>query len=335
MKVSLFMTLSGLCWWSFNEFSVYASEGFDPLRYEYYARFGLPNYLMDASSYRIVGILEFIYSYLPQYGGFIIFIAVTAFLLRLVDDTIYVSSAIFSPVSFYYLSQTGKDGIAILALIATAMMAINYYKLQVNLVCIAIIGLAIFIRPPILIYIPLLIMQTRFGTRFALAISPVLIIIFNYSIDIYDATSGLDNIADDTGAGGFAQYLRIYSFGYTLTPVLVKVLLFLISPIMQPAVGIVKFLNGGSSFVLLEAASFSLLLYQIWRNRILIRFAWASLPYCIVLGATSPFYHFRYLAIAYPFIFVYALYAVRKPQPETPDNSADIRSPLSGQTTLA
>lgn len=313
VQIALFMTVSGLSWWAFNNFEVYASEGFDPLRYEYYARFGLPNYLLDATSYRIVDILEFIYRYLPPYGGYIFMIALIAIALRFADGTVYISAAIFSPISFYYLSQTGKDGIAILSFIAAAIIAIEYRKISTDIVCLLIIALAIYVRPPVLMYLPLIVLQARYGTRAALAILPLLIFVFNYSIDIYDATSGLDTVADDMGAGAMAQFMRNYSFGYTLIPILTKSLLFFISPAIQPIVGLLKFATSGSGFVLLEAASYGVLLFQIIRNKIIFRFAYASLPYCIILGSTSPFYHFRYLAIVYPFIYVYALYS-QKPR---------------------
>lgn len=323
------MTVAGLSWWAFNNFLVYASEGFDPLRYEYYARFGLPNYFLDTTSYRIVSILSFIYRFLPEYGGYIFVIALIAIGLRYVDGSAYISTAIFSPISFYYLSQTGKDGIAILALIAMMIIAFDFKKIEHLVFCGLIVGLAIFVRPPILIYLPMVILQTRFGTRAALLVTPLLIVIFNYSIDIYDTTSSIENLTDDAGAGAAAQFLRRYSLGYDIAPILVKIFLFCFSPIFQPAIGVVKFITSGETFVLLESISYGAFLFLLWKQKIILRFFWASLPYCVALGATSPFYHFRYLAIVYPVIFVYARYAPRKilsATRESVDRTAPINS---------
>ncbi len=321
------MTLAGASWWAFNNFEVYATEGFDPLRYEYYARFGLPNYLLDSTSYRIVDILAFIYRFLPEYGGFVFVISLVVILVRTTDPTVYASTAVFSPICFYYLPQTGKDGIAILALIATMIVAIDFRSIPAWFSWLFVFSIALFVRPAMLIYVPIVVLQTRFGTRIALLIVPILILVFNNAINVYDATAGLEGIADDAGAGAFAQYLRVYSFGYDFYAIIAKSALFALSPVMQPAVGLLKFLTSANYFTLLEGGSYAVFLYQLLHRRKLFRFMVASTPYCIALGATSPFYHFRYLAVVYPVIAIYALYS----KPSSNVAKAHLE-PLIGQT---
>lgn len=310
-KVWLCMSLAALCWWAFNNFSVAEPVGFDPLRYEYYARYGLPNDLLDTTSYRIVDILRFIYRFLPEYIGFVFVISLMMIALRSVDSSIYISTAVFSPISLYYLVQTGKDGIAVLAMIGMLLIAFDFRRVWHWLVGGGLIVIALFIRPPIAMFLPLIALQARFGMRQALLATPLLVVVFNYSIDVYGISSSLDTVTNDEGAGAMALLLRRLTLGYEITPIAIKCGLFFISPIFQPFLAFFKFLTSGETFVLLEGTAYAAFVYDMFRRKIMVKFFVNSVPYCILIGCTSPFYHFRYLAVTYPIIYLFARYSVR------------------------
>lgn len=305
----LFCAAAGLCWWVANDFTVATPDGFDPLRYEYYARYGLPQAFSDSSSYRLVLVLQYIYEFLPYYSGYLALMACLCFGLRYFDPARIVSIAIYSPISFYYISQTGKDGIAVLAAIAAAIFVTSQKNLGMIIFTIFVVGLAFYIRPAIILIVPLVILQFKYGTFYAIISSIILGIIFVFTSDSYSILSNLEGLTGDEGAGQFAQLLRRFTFGYELGPVAAKVTLLSISVFFQPILGILKFYAGSPPFVLFEGLSFLAFLILVTKDRVLTKFVISSLPYVIIVGVSSPFYHFRYLAVAYPVIWAYCRYS--------------------------
>lgn len=308
-NVFLFCAAGGLCWWAANDFSVAAPEGFDPLRYEYYARYGLPDAFSDSSSYRMVLVLQYIYQLLPYYTGYLVLMAGLCFGLRYFDPTRVISIAIYSPISFYYISQTGKDGIAVLAAIAAAIFVTSRKNLGMVAFTVFVVGLALYIRPAIVLIVPIVIIQFKYGTFYAIISAIFLSIIFIFTSDSYSILSNLEGLTGDEGAGQFAQLLRRFTFGYEFGPVMAKLLLLGSSVFFQPILGILKFYAGSPFFVLFEGLSFLAFLIFVARDRLLFKFVISSLPYVITIGVSSPFYHFRYLAVAYPVIWAYSRYS--------------------------
>jgi hypothetical protein len=119
----------------------------------------------------------------------------------------------------------------------------------------------------------------------------------------------LESLTADEGAGRAAQFLRSYTFGYEYNAVAAKLGLLFTSFVFQPALGVLKFYSGSPGFVLVEGVCYFIFLFQIWRNKFIFKFLVSSLPYVVILGATTPFYHFRYLATAYPIILAYCYYS--------------------------
>jgi hypothetical protein len=307
--IALFCSVAGLCWWAANDFSVAEPLGFDPLRYEFYARYGIPAAYLDSSSFRIVLVLEFIYTYLPYYVGYIFFISIICLGIRYFDENRLLSIAIFSPISFYYLPQTGKDGIAVLAAISAAILVSSRKNLGILLFSIFVISLAFYIRPAVILIIPLVLVQFRFGTTYAVLLSIFMGILFSFSSDTYSILSNLEGLAGDEGAGQIAQLIRQYTFGYEIQAIFAKMSLLLFSVFFQPALGFLKFYLGSPLFVLFEGVSFLAFGALIVREKYVMKFLVSSLPYVIIIGASSPFYHFRYLAVAYPVIWAYCRYS--------------------------
>jgi hypothetical protein len=307
VRIALFLALGAFFWWISNDFSVSEPIGFDPLRYEYYARNGLPQAFSDSSSFRMVVLLEYIYRFLPNYVGYLVFIGILCFSAIRLDrfNTVYI--AISSPISFYYLCQTGKDGLAIISLVCVAMIARDFKNLTLILFVSFVVGLSLFIRPAIGLLIPLTFVQFRFGTLASLLLVPIMLYAFSTVTDTYQVLNTLEGLTGDEGAGQLALILRQYTFGYDNIAIFYKVVLLISSFIFQPLVGVFKYLSGSSNFVLFEASCFGLFLLNIVRSRLPVRFLVASLPYVLIIGATSPFYHFRYLAVTYPIIYFFCI----------------------------
>lgn len=305
----LFCAAAGLCWWAANGFSVAAPDGFDPLRYEYYARYGLPEAFSDSSSYRVVLVLQYIYQFLPYYAGYLALMGGLCFGLRYCDPAKIVSISIYSPISFYYISQTGKDGIAVLGSIAAAIFVTSHKSMGMIVFNTFIVILAFYVRPAIILIIPIVMVQFKFGTFYAIISAVVLSIIFLFISDSYSILSNLEGLTGDEGAGQFAQLLRRFTFGYEFAPVMAKLFLLGSSVFFQPFLAILKFYAGSPFFVLFEGLSFLIFLFFVAKDRLLVKFLISSLPYVVTIGVSSPFYHFRYLAVAYPVIWAYSRYS--------------------------
>lgn len=307
----LFVGFSAIIWLVVNDFEVARPGGFDPLRYEYLARTDLPEYFADSSSYTIVLLLKFIYQYLPFYTGFLALIGVCLFVVLNGTDIRELRYTTLSPIAFFYIAQTGKDGLAILALACVAIVAVQ--RLSIWHVALAIvISIALIVRPALVLFLPLAYVSIRFGTGKAIAFSIVLSAIFLATGTGEESLSMLEGIVSDEGSGALAQLGRELTFGYSPVPIVGRSFLLLFSPFIQPMGSVLKFLSGADSFVLFEGACQLFFLFALMRNRILSAFIINSIPFIIVVATASPFYHFRYMAILYPAIFAISMLAEQR-----------------------
>ena len=308
-KVALFMLASAACWLVFNQFEIASPEGFDAVRFEYFARYGLPEAFADSSSYRMVLLLEAVYQYLPYYWGYVFFVGILLVVLVCCDSQKITKFAMYSPISFYYLGQTGKDGIAILSLLAIATVTTG--KLNAGKIIFVgfMICLAYYVRPAILLFIPIAAIQFRLGTAYAVYLSAGLAILFTIISDFYQITSILAAAVTSYETGEETAILRQFTFGYELQNVVLRIGLLSISVIFQPILGFVKSYNSGELYLIFDAFCISAFVCLLIRDKLLFKFMISSIPYVLAIGYASPYYHFRYLAIAYPAIWVYSYYA--------------------------
>ncbi len=310
-RISIFMIASAACWLIFNRFLIASPEGFDAVRYEYFARNGLPEVFSDSSSYRMVSLLENLYKYTPYYWGYIFFIGLLSFILSCCDSAKITRFAMFSPISFYYFAQTGKDGIAILSMLAVATISTG--KIQVkNVVFVGLmIGLAYYVRPAILLFLPIAFVQFRYGTLYAILLSVGLAFTFMVISDFYQITNILASAVTSYETGAETAILRQYTFGYEFNAVMSRISLLLFSILFQPFLGFVKFYNSGELYLLFDALCVITFSFLILKQNLLTKFVISSVPYVISIGYASPYYHFRYLAVAYPAIWMYSYYSLR------------------------
>lgn len=305
-KAGLFLIMSSISWLSINNFYIARIDGFDPFRYEYYALNGLPQYLQETATYRIVYILQFIYQYLPEYVGYIIFIGLCLFIVVESDVGGRLKCAIISPISFFYIAQTGKDGLSILAFASIGVIAMR--RMSFSLIpLVAIISLGIFVRPAILLFLPLIYASFKYKANKVYLLSIILVIFFIASGIGYETLSTVEGAASDEGSGMAAQYGREFTFGYTATAIVWRAVLLIASTFGQPFFSAVKIYNGGEYFIILEGLCQFMFLLSLYRLRIMREFVISSLPFVIIVAASSPFYHFRYMAILYPIILASAI----------------------------
>jgi hypothetical protein len=307
----LFVGLSATIWFFVNDFEIARPIGFDPLRYEYFARSELPEYYADSSSYTIVLLLKFIYQYLPEYIGFIAFIALCLFLVLIGTDKRELRYATLSPLAFFYIAQTGKDGLAILALACVAIFAIQRLSTW-HAVLAIVISMALVVRPALVLFLPVTFVCMRFGNGKAIVFSTVLSAVFLVTGTGEESLSLLEGAVSDEGTGAMAQLVRELTFGYSPTSIAGRSFLLLVSPFIQPLGAIQKFLSGADPFVLFEGACQFFFLIALIRHRILAPFIVNSIPFIIVVATASPFYHFRYMAILYPVIFAISMLAKQR-----------------------
>jgi hypothetical protein len=302
----LFVFSSAIIWMLVNDFYIARPEGFDPFRYEYYARTGLPDYLDGSSSFTIVLILQFIYKFLPFYFGYVFFIGFLFFTVLNSIEKVEVKFALYSPIAFFYISQTGKDGLAILAMACIAIVALQRFRLN-YIMLLMVISIALIVRPALILFLTTTFVFFRFGFRKALFISILISFIFLIFDIGSESISALEDLASDESSGKIAQYFRELTYGYSISSITTRSILLFISPFIQPIGSVVKLINGVDFFVLFEGFCQLLFLICIIRSKILKRFFINSLPFVVVIASASPFYHFRYMAITYPVIFLLSL----------------------------
>jgi hypothetical protein len=303
---TLFVALSATVWFVVNGYEVAREQGFDPFRYEYFARFDFPEYLADSSSYNIVLLLQFIYQYLPYYTGFLAFISLCLFMVLSVDNRREIHYATLSPIAFFYIAQTGKDGLSILAFACVAILAMQRISMW-HAALAMVISIALFIRPVLVLFLPLVFIFIRFGNGKAIAFSIVLSIVFQATGIGEETLFMLEGVVSDESSGSLAQLGRELTFGYSTINILGRSFLLFVAPFIQPLGSIVKFLSGADSFVLFEGACQLFFFFALIRHRILSVFIVNSIPFVILVATTSPFYHFRYMAITYPIIFMISI----------------------------
>lgn len=301
-----FIAFSGLGWLFANDFNVANNEGFDPLRYEYYARSDLPPYLQDNSTYSIVILLKSIYTYLPNYYGFLLFVFTCTAIIILSDNSKNINAIVFSPITFFYIAQTGKDGFSILSTAAIVLLSKQKPKVQ-SLGLFFIITITVFIRPAIIIILFLTFILFTKGLKqsilAALIFSGFFLIFFNSS----DQLPLLEVTVADENSGKLAQILRELTFGYSILPILDRVMLLFFSPIIQPIAALIKVINSGELYILFEGLCQAAFLWTVIRSKKLVPFFLNSTPFVLLISIASPFYHFRYMAITYPLIFFYTI----------------------------
>jgi hypothetical protein len=303
----VFLLFSSALWGWSNNFELAQPEGYDPLRYEYYARSDLPDFLADTTAYTLVPLMQMVYSVLPHYFGFVFFIFFFMVATLATDSSNRLKIALFSPITFLYIAQTGKDGMAIIGISIAAHLGMRYKPSAKLIFMLAIAGLALFIRPTLAPVLLVTIILFRHGLPKATITSFLIVGLLNVVSETAADLSRFESAVSDEASGVLAQLGRELTFGFSVLPTLVRFFLYFFSLFIQPISAVIKVLSGADSYVIFEGLCQLAFICLVIQRKIMRRFFLNSIPFVIMVAAASPFYHFRYLAVCFPIIFLYCI----------------------------
>lgn len=270
---------------------IFAATGYDTLRYEYFARFGLPDNLVGTSSYRIVGVLETVYRVLPFYWGWLLVIGLLVFLACTTASNPPIQ--LFMPTALFYYVQTGKDG---LTLITTFSLLLCLYAIRTGLLNVfqlfLVVCLCYFtfsIRPSAIFFTLMAVYAWNRSGRLLCVI--MLLSIYLYTERDFDFHENTVLIS----SGGIADLLRVLSFGADIQASLIRFVFNLLSPLLQPMASFTRIVRDPSAYQVLElVGSIHILVFCVVKR--------SELQLPIVFGAFCltlifPFYHGRYMMV--------------------------------------
>ncbi len=305
----LFVILSGWFWLLVNGFDVARPNGFDPLRYEFDARTGIDyvrsneqETIIDESGHKIVVVLKIIYTYLPYFYGYIL---VMAGIVAVVSAICRNKATLFSflnPIAFFYIGQTGKDGITIISNAVFLIMLTQLNSRVSKLVFLMIFALCSYVRAGVIVFYPLIFLQLKGKSRIAVSASIISGLIFKIYFRDEDSFESFLGFFEATGDDSAIDLGRSISYGTGSEKIIIRIIFYSISILFQPFAGILKFYQSFEYYILLEAVLNLAMLIIIVRFKILRDFLIGAVPFAILIGFLSPFYHYRYLAVFYPVI---------------------------------
>lgn len=297
----IFTAFSSLVWLTINDFVISSPSGYDPLVYQYYAINQLPLVLTNDKSYNIVKILSVLYELFGVYIGYIVLIA--TILLFVVRDRSRIINIEYylSPILLLYIGQPGKDAITIISMYFFCNF-ITTRKVFDFCIFISIASLAYYIRSAVVVYMLCIFFIYFYSVRIACFASILLGIIYTFIIK----GSAIDyvGVVDDMSNGELIQHLRIFTYGDGFASIVFKFLLYSTSILTIPAGSIIKYLINNVNYYLLEFIAYASFLVFVLKKRLLLNFIKTTLPFALILTFVSPFYHSRYIGIAYPVIFI-------------------------------
>jgi hypothetical protein len=308
--IVIYALASALVWQLVHGFEVSNPAGFDPLRFEYYAEQGLPPQLAEFSSYRVVFILQYVYDYLPTYWGFILCLGFLSYAaIHLTRQSDLLAAALLSPITFYYFGQTGKDGISILSFSCFAVLLLGDRRVGFFFFTVLLVALAVYVRPTNAAVLLVLFFLIRRGWKTATfaAIAPSLL--FLVKADLSDVLEQTEETIYQEDSGELVRQFRVLTFGFEPAALAFKFVLYLGSLFFQPIAAIIKATGGGVElawYILFEGVCLTVFLALAIASNRLGKVVLLSIPFALLLALGSPFYHFRYLELLYPVLFILA-----------------------------
>lgn len=288
-----------LFWLVFNNLQLSSEEGYDPLRYYYLTINNIRTFDLNPS-YFVLFLFRSINLFQPFYLSYLIFIITLSSLITRNVNAEFSKIVLLSPITLYYLSQTGKDGLTILALFLFVLIIISK---KIKLIPIALILLVLFIRQSVALYLIILYIQLRYSNKAAVTTSILIGIAFLIFTDTSDRNF-LQYLTEIDGGLTGSNKIRSIGFGYNLKAILTRVLLYISSILFQPLYQIISSIKFGLSYSWIQASAIIFHIYTLYKLKTFGRFNRLILPYAIILGFTTPFYHFRYIFILYPLILL-------------------------------
>lgn len=296
-----FVFCSALFWFFFNGFCVSSVHGFDPLRYNYYA---LNEPLISnelGRGYNIVNILTWIYWVYPSYIFFLAFLALLHYALSCVcTDTL--KTCLYSTVAFLYVAQTGKDFICYSLVLSFFVLCSSKIYFKSLAVFVFLLILVLYIRPEFLIFLPLFFALTRLPfLRVLLTILALcLVYVALFSLPYYPHMEGTASFVENSA---LISELRVLSFENGYYSFALRLLMYSSAPILQLPINILKLVYSDSlqNYVFFETLMLVILIALSIKERTFKNLLKYSVVFSIPLALFTPFYHFRYIFILWPF----------------------------------
>lgn len=294
----VFLFISAFFYWLKYDYTPFAPEGYDPLRYEYFARFGLPSYLDNNSGYKIVRLLNYLYYVGPAYWSFIFFLTVCC--LNFVFYPPFYYSHL-NPIFIFYASQTGKDGLTMLACLSFYLYLNNKLSRSISsaIVLSLTVLLAVSVRENSVLFLFLVLVLVRRGLLLSALLLGIAIARFiTIPYDFFESVAA-------QGGGGLNDVLRLLTFGSDYQSVIFRLLFYILSPIVQLAASFYRFWFTFEVYNFTELVAYFLSLVALFNansKQIYFNLIYVSLILCLV----QPFYHGRYFMIILPIIILSA-----------------------------
>lgn len=311
ISILLFVSLL----WQFSYgFEPFADDGYDPIRYEFFARFGLPAALEGLSGYKIVALLNLVYYFFPYYWGFVLllaFIFISAVSAFSRSDFL---KFFFSPVLFFYTAQTGKDGLTCFSLLLfAATLSKANLPVRVYAILLLTVAVTLYVRYPSAIYFALIL--------YLWLVSPVTSPrlfwggVLALSMPVFLFASANPFLCADTveteSTGFISQYIRLLTYGDEFLPVALRFLLNWLTPFYQPVASLYRLYAVREFYFVFEASVVLLQICLIIRYCNLRLFMLYLIPVAWFLALAFPFYHGRYILVTLPAVMVLAFSAKR------------------------
>ena len=296
VKLFFYLILFVLFWYALNFFSFSYEFGYDPLRYLYIAQSG-SNYYANNSSYDIVDVLIKLELAGSIYFGYILFVALILLITLFLDQSKQLKIVLFSPIFLYYVVQTGKDSFFMITILLIFSAVINR-NLFLYILSLFFILLTLYVRQVSAIFFVMIVLHLYGRDRLVYVLSITVSSV--YFVFLANSESAMQFLPFANGI------ISGKTLGFEYSAIFFKFILYNFSILFQPIYLLYSSILLGITFIYIQFFAVSHLFYILMKKRLMKEFIVLVIPYAILLGVVSPFYHFRYLLILMPFLFFIA-----------------------------
>lgn len=307
LKYFLFVNASGFIWWISNNCS-FTEGGTDPQRFSQYALYStIPH--PEGYNHNIVFLLKAVFAIYPSYISYLFVVSCLGFVLLKYCHSLYLEYILFNPISFFFVGQSGKDWWTILAtgIIVNALVFKNQ-NIKKYVILISSVLLLIFLRGQAFLYVIIALLIRKKNKLLKLLTLITLLVLFCLASDFRkDTPNLLSDTASQTGSGQIITSLRMQTLGYNISAISLRSLFYIVSPFTQPFIDLIRFKNQISEANYVDLFQFlcvSIFLIETIKTKRLFLFFKINLHFAIIIAIFVPLYHFRYLLIMWPLIYL-------------------------------
>jgi len=307
LKYFLFVFASGFFWWISNNCS-FSEGGSDPQRfYNYALNSEIPN--GQGYNHNIVFLLKAVFAVYPSYISYLFVVSCLGFVLLKYCHSLFLEYILFNPISFFFVGQSGKDWWTILAtgIIVNALL-FKKQNIKQYVILISSVLLLIFLRGQAFLFVMIALLKRKKNRLLQFLILLTLFALFCLVSDFRkDVPNLLSDTASQTGSGQLITSWRMQTLGYDISAISLRSLFYILSPFTQPFIDLVRFKNQISEANYVDLFQFlcvSIFLLETIKTKRLFLFFKTNLHFAIIIAIFVPLYHFRYLLVMWPLIYL-------------------------------